>query len=280
MINGIKIFDCTLREAGYQTGWFFDEDFCRDYYAFAAKNKIDYLELGFFHDVEADPGRGDLRYCGLRNERLKEIFMESKKIWSGKTKLSAMRDIQRPLTTIPRQEESVVDAIRILTRSIETDLTILEQHIKEIQELGYEVFINFTSSGSNTIEQNIKFAQFAQSLGVRVIYFADTESIFTDSYVENTLKLCQGLNNVNVGMHLHNKNGKVEELLDVALNNHCRYIDVTLMGLGGKWHDGNLPLEYFFAKNLHNPGYEQTKLKTQLIQNLIKYHKYSAAILS
>lgn len=35
MIGNITVFDCTFREAGYQTGWFFDKDFCRDYYKFA-----------------------------------------------------------------------------------------------------------------------------------------------------------------------------------------------------------------------------------------------------
>lgn len=48
MIGNITIFDCTFREAGYQTGWFFDKDFCIDYYKFAQAAGIDYLELGFF----------------------------------------------------------------------------------------------------------------------------------------------------------------------------------------------------------------------------------------
>ena len=74
MIGNITIFDCTFREAGYQTGWFFDEDFCRDYYKFAQSAGIDYLELGFFHNKEADPNRGHFRYCSLDNEEIKNIF--------------------------------------------------------------------------------------------------------------------------------------------------------------------------------------------------------------
>ena len=52
-----------------------------------------------------------------------------------------------------------------------------------------------------------------------------------------------------------------------------------MMGLGGKWHDGNLATEYFLRKYNYNPGYEQTRLKTMLIQNLIKYNKSTAAVL-
>ena len=58
MINGVTIFDCSLREIGYQTGWNFTEKTVRDLYRFAQGKGIDYAELGFFHNIEADPGRG------------------------------------------------------------------------------------------------------------------------------------------------------------------------------------------------------------------------------
>ena len=54
MMDGITLFDCTVREAGYQTGWFFDETFLCDYYRFAEAAGFDYMELGFFHNPEAD----------------------------------------------------------------------------------------------------------------------------------------------------------------------------------------------------------------------------------
>ncbi|MBD8973035.1 MAG: hypothetical protein EGQ63_04280 [Clostridiales bacterium] len=45
MIGNMSIFDCTLREVGYQTGWYFDTEFARDVYTFAQTNGIDYIEL-------------------------------------------------------------------------------------------------------------------------------------------------------------------------------------------------------------------------------------------
>lgn len=274
MIGNITVFDCTFREAGYQTGWFFDEDFCRDYYKFAQSAGIDYLELGFFHNKEADPNRGHFRYCSLDNEEIKNIFSITKNT----VKLSAMRDIQRPLSDLLPKKETVIDTVRILTRSSETDFTVLEKHVKEIKNLGYEVFINFTSSGHNTIEKNREFAKFAKQHEISVIYFADTESIFTPEYVRNTLEACRE-EGVEAGMHLHDKNGTAEMLLEVALHYGCKYTDITMMGLGGKWHDGNLSTEHFLRKYNYNPGYEQTRLKTMLIQNLIKYNKSTAAVL-
>ncbi|MBS4762745.1 MAG: pyruvate carboxyltransferase, partial [Brachyspira sp.] len=167
MIGNITIFDCTFREAGYQTGWFFDKDFCIDYYKFA-----------------------------------QDIFLSTKNT----VKLSAMRDIQRPLSDLLPKKETVIDAVRILTRSSETDFKILEKHINEIKKLGYEVFINFTSSGHNTMERNKEFAKFAVAHEIPVIYFADTESVFTPEYVRHTIELCRE-EGVEAGIHLHDKNG-------------------------------------------------------------------------
>lgn len=274
MINNVTLFDCTLREIGYQTGWYFDKTFSRSLYKFMESKGIDYVELGFFHNLEADKGRGPFRYCSSRNEDILDVFEQVK----GLSKISAMRDIQRPLSTLIKKSETIIDTIRILTRSKETDFAVLENHIEEIQTLGYEVFVNFTSSGFNSIDQNIAFARFAKRCGVNVIYFADTESIFTPDYVINTIDACRS-EGIEPGIHLHNKNGTGEMLLEVALSKNCRYTDMTLLGLGGKWHDGNISTEHVFRKFGVNNGYEFTHLKTELIQQLIKYHSHNTAVL-
>lgn len=272
MINGIKIFDCTLREVGYQTGWYFDEKFARDLYKFAQGNGIDYVELGFFHRDDADPGKGNFRYCSIRNEEIYNIFSNTKNV----TKLSAMRDIQRPISDLVPKKDSVIDAIRILSRSHETDLNVLEEYVDEAMELGYEVFLNFTSAGYNTIEKNIEFAEFAKKKNVTGISFADTESVMTEEYVLNTIKECKRIG-VKYGLHFHDKRGTADALADLALKEGVYYTDVTHLGLGGKWRDGNLTMEYLMRKLGVNCGYEATVIKNELIENLIKYNKYSVA---
>ena len=55
------------------------------------------------------------------------------------------------------------------------------------------------------------------------------------------------------------------------------YMDETHLGLGGKWRDGNLTLEYLLRK-LYVPGsYESTVIKNEIINQLIKYHDMSVA---
>ncbi len=272
MINGIEVFDCSMREIGYQTGWNFSEKTVRDIYNFAQGTGIDYVELGFFHNEEADPGRGIFRYCSTKNEEIKEVFRSTKNI----TKLSAMRDIQRPLSKLLPAKESILDTIRILTRSHETELDVLDRYVTEALELGYEVFINFTSSGRNPIEQNIRFAEFAKEKGAHAIEFADTESVMTEDYVRNTIRECHKVG-VRLGCHFHDKNGTAEQLADLALAEGADYMDVTHIGLGGKWRDGNLTMEYLLRKLGVNGGYEATIVKNEIIEDLIQFHPFSAA---
>ncbi len=272
MINGIEIFDCSIREIGYQTGWYFTDKTVRDIYNFAQTKGIDYVELGFFHNEQADPDRGMFRYCSLRNEEIKEVFRTTKNI----TKLSAMRDIQRPLSPLLPAKDSIVDTIRILTRSHETDFDVLDEHVTKCLELGYEVFINFTSAGYNSIEKNIEFARFAKSRGAHAIEFADTESVMTKDYVRDTIRSCHN-EGVRLGCHFHDRNGTAEELADLAILEGADYMDVTHIGLGGKWRDGNLTMEYLLRKLGVNGGYEATIIKNEIIEDLIKYNEHTAA---
>lgn len=272
MIKGISIFDCSIREIGYQTGWYFSDKTVRDIYNFAQTKGIDYVELGFFHNVQADPDRGPFRYCSIRDEEIREIFRSTKNI----TKLSAMRDIQRPLSDLLPAKDSIVDTIRILTRSHETDLDILDKFVTESLELGYETFINFTSAGYNSIEQNIKFAEFAKAKGAHAIEFADTESVMTEEYVRNTIRECHNVG-VRLGCHFHDRNGTAEMLADIAIEEGADYMDVTHIGLGGKWRDGNLTMEYLLRKLGVNGGYEATIIKNEIIEDLIKFNKFTAA---
>ena len=44
MINNVGIFDCTLREVGYQTGWYFSDEFVKNLYKFASNDNKYYME--------------------------------------------------------------------------------------------------------------------------------------------------------------------------------------------------------------------------------------------
>jgi hypothetical protein len=67
------------------------------------------------------------------------------------------------------------------------------------------------------------------------------------------------------------------ELADIAIEEGADYMDVTHIGLGGKWRDGNLTMEYLLRKLGVNGGYEATMVKNEIIEDLIKSNKFTAA---
>lgn len=107
--------------------------------------------------------------------------------------------------------------------------------------------------------------------------FADTESVMTEEYVINTIRECHKVG-VKLGCHFHDKNGTADILADTAIREGADFMDVTHLGLGGKWRDGNLTMEYLLRKMNINAGYEATVIKNEIIEDLIKYHEFSAAV--
>ncbi|MBT4730702.1 pyruvate carboxyltransferase, partial [Candidatus Woesearchaeota archaeon] len=242
MLENISLVDCTIREAGYQTGWHFDNKFVANWYQFLLSQKVDYMELGFFHSMEHDPGKGVYRYCGQKNEEITSVFSKIK----SRTKIASMLDLQRPIGEIIPADESIVDCIRIINRSHENNFSILENKVNELTNLGYEVCVNFTSAGFNSRKLNCKFLNFSKNNDISVINFADTESVFTKEFVTNLIDDCNTEGVENYGLHLHDKKGMAKELMDVGYRGGCRHFDATLLGFGGKWHDWNLNISDLF----------------------------------
>jgi len=277
MINDISLFDCTIRESGYQTGWHFDKKFVCDWYKLLVEARVDYMELGFFHNIEADPNMGIYRYGSQKNDEIKDALSYVKTT----TKISSMLDIQRPLSEILPAEETIFDMVRIINRSHENDDKILGAKIDELLSKGYEVSINYTSAGNNSRELNRHFLSFAKSSGAAAIYFADTESLFNNSYIESLVEDCDEVGVVNYGLHFHDKRGRANDLMNTAYKLGCRKFDATLMGFGGKWHDWNLTIEHVFEKfHVDVDPVEFNNCRRDLVQQIIKFKEFDTTVIS
>ena len=277
MINDLNIIDCTIREAGYQTGWHFDKKFVCDWYKLLVEARVDVMELGFFHNKEADPNKGIYRYGSLENDAIKESLGYVKTT----TQISSMLDIQRPLSEILPADETIFDMIRIINRSHENNNTTLEKKIAELQTKGYKVSVNYTSAGNNSRKLNKEFIEFSKHTGIETIYFADTESLFDTKYVQEICEDCLNSGVNNFGLHFHDKRGRANKLLEAAIQNGCKQFDATLMGFGGKWHDWNLTIEHIFSKfDVDVDPVEFNNCRRDLVQQVIKFKEFDTTIIN
>jgi len=276
MISDITLTDCTLREAGYQTGWHFDTKFVRDWYKLLVEARVDYMELGFFHNEDSAPGGGIYRYGSKYNDEIKEALSYVKTT----TKISSMLDLQRPFDEILNKEDTVFDTVRIINRSHEHDFKVLKAKVDELKSKHYEVSVNFTSAGNNTIEMNSCFIDDCITLGVDNIYFADTESLFNNTYVESLISLFTEKGVTNYGLHFHDKRGRANDLMNTAYKLGCRKFDATLMGFGGKWHDWNLTIEHIFDKfYVDVDSVEFNNCRRDLVQQIIKFKDFDTTVI-
>lgn len=275
MIKDVIVFDCTIRESGYQTGWFYDDEFVKSYYLFLDSVGIDYMELGFFHREDKDPNKGPYRYSSEKNDYLNGVFSTTKR----KTKISSMIDLQRPMAEVLPKSESVIDSIRIINRSHENNFKILENKINELKNKGYEVSINYTSAGYNSRDLNRSFLSFAKSMDVFSVYFADTESHFTVDYVKNLIDDCNAIGVDNYGLHLHDKALVANKLMLLGYKLGCRRFDATLLGFGGKWHDWNLTTEFLLSHfDIKVDPLVFNNLRRDLVQQIVKFKAFDTTI--
>ena len=54
--NEIKILDCTLRDGGYYTNWWFSDKFVENYLNTISKLPVDIIEFGYLSDNNDDYG--------------------------------------------------------------------------------------------------------------------------------------------------------------------------------------------------------------------------------
>jgi len=127
---------------------------------------------------------------------------------------------------------------------------------------------------------NQNFLKFSKSSGVTSVYFADTESLFNNSFVENLIEDCDQLDVQNYGLHFHDKRGRANDLMNTAYKLGCRKFDATLMGFGGKWHDWNLSIEHVFDKfYVDVDPVEFNNCRRDLVQQIIKFKEFDTTII-
>ena len=114
-MDGLQIFDCTLRDGGLTNNFFFEDSFVRDLYQANVEAGVAYMEMGYraSRDVFDENEFGKWKFCD--EEAIRHIVGDHPE----NIKLSVMADIGRTdyrRDIIPKKE-SVLDMIRIAAYS-------------------------------------------------------------------------------------------------------------------------------------------------------------------
>lgn len=217
-----KILDCTLRDGGYYTDWNFDNILVKTLVKSLDNNGVDIIELGYKSPIKG----GAYRKCN-------DGFIKSVIDFDINSKLAFMIDVKDYIKDdsiniallkdiIKESNNSPFDICRIAAKYDEVEY--INDLIKIISNLGYEVICNLMGGSTLSIDQ---INEFVENVNCDILYIADSYGSLLPSDIDHIFKSCK-LN----GIHTHDNLGLAFSNCLSAINNGANYIDGTITGMG------------------------------------------------
>lgn len=230
-MDGLQIFDCTLRDGGLTNNFFFEDSFVRDLYRANVEAGVAYMEMGYraSRDIFDENEFGKWKFCD--EEAIRDIVGDHPE----SIKLSVMADIGRTdyKRDILPKKDSVLDMIRIAaySRDIEEALDAVEH----CHGLGYETTVNIMAVSNDTEETIEEVLEKLSKSSVDVVYLVDS---FGSFYPHQAAHLMNQYANAvfpegkKVGIHAHNNQQLAFANTIECMKNGASFLDVTVNGLG------------------------------------------------
>ena len=244
----MELLDCSMRDGGYLTNWYYSKEQARACYTAAKECGIKYCEIGF-RRTEHSNGPWFYTPESLITETFSDIVTPD-------CKLALM--VQMGTFTIddfvPRSK-SLVSMIRVLVayhckdkNDAVLDTTLMEDTVeicKKLRALGYEVCINIGRI-DKVPEEGIKdICNIVKGTPIKYLYIADTYGNLGIYKMRNIIATIKKYYTGQLGFHAHDnlKNASVKSI--DALYNGVDIVDVTFGGFGRG--SGNAKSEYVLA---------------------------------
>ena len=235
----MQIVDVTLRDGGFVVDFDWPIEFARNYYKMLSKiSKISYIELGYWKQTKITRNR----FYNLNLNKVKEIT-NNKKLKN----VSVMIDYHncsKSLDDYPTIQQDEIAMIRLCSR--QEDVPLAAEFGKKLyQHTGLKISFNIVKLSNYSKKEFIDVCRILSKYSFDVICFADTFGCLDLS--KDRQKYQKGIdilkkNGKEVGIHMHNHNGK-SYFNYTLLEDMCfDYLDTSIRGMGKG--AGNLKLEY------------------------------------
>ena len=239
----IKVLDCTLRDGGYYSNWFFDKDVVSSYLETMSTSNIDYVEVGFRMPTTSSFGPF---------ARSEESFLEKLQLPDGPiygVMINAEDYIEDSKNKIKkyfsRADESLISFVRIAV--IFDDAEKTQDIAGSLKKLGYKVAINLMQSHD---KKKAEYKNISTKISawdcVDVLYYADSLGNMNSPEITKAYQALRSGWKGDLGIHTHNNKGLALNNTIQALNSGVKFCDSTILGMGrgaGNAQTENLLLE-------------------------------------
>ena len=238
-MGDIKLLDCTLRDGGYVNDWNFGHDNIVSVFERLVSAGLDIIEVGFLD--ERRPFDLD-KTITPDTKGIDAIYGDLEK---GDSIVVGMIDYGTcDISNISKASESYLDGIRVIFKEPIKEKAL--KYCKEIQDLGYKMFVQLVSITSYTETQMMELIELVNELKPYAVSMVDTYGLLHKSHLMHYFKILDKylLPEIGLGYHSHNNfqlgYANCIEMLE-AKTDRMILIDGTLFGMGKS--AGNTPLE-------------------------------------
>ena len=224
-MNNIKILDCTLRDGGYINDWHFGKDVICALIQNLEKSQVDYIECGFFKDIEYDKN--------------KTIFSNINKLPDFLSKKNAKYTLminfgKYPIEKIPQNSKPNF-LFRVAFKK--DDYKNALNYCKELINKGYDIFVNPMHINTYTDVELLDLITLVNKINPKYFTIVDTIGAMKESDISRVFYLIDKNLNKNISLCLHSHNNMQLSFSNAqSLMRICKkrdlIIDASLFGMG------------------------------------------------
>lgn len=211
-MNNIRILDCTLRDGGYINDFEFGQRNIKKILSKLQNAHIDIVECGFLEDCEYDHNTSVFN----RVEQISGLLPEKRE----NTMFVAMACYgEYNLAQLSPYDGTSIEGIRVTFHYNEVESAL--EYCRQIQSLGYKVFVQPVGTSSYTDTQLISLIEKVNEMKPYAFYLVDTLGLMLQKDVARFFYLIDhNLNKqIHMGFHSHNN-------LQMSFSN-CQYLAST-----------------------------------------------------
>lgn len=227
------ILDCTIRDGGYYNKWDFDLDLVSKYLNQINESNIDFVEIGY-RSLKNDKYYGPFYYCS-------ENFLISLNIpkrlniavMVNASEIEYHQNLNQDLINVlfDDKEKSNVSLVRIAS-NLESVINIIPAIIN-LKKKGYKVSLNLMKVTNISDKELVSIMKtLIKECELDIFCIADSYGNLSQSILIEKINLIKTIWSSDIGVHLHNNQGRACSSAIIAYHHDVDWIDTTVLGMG------------------------------------------------
>ena len=227
------ILDCTIRDGGYYNNWDFDFDLVKKYIKQIHESKVDCIEIGY-RSLNNDKYYGPFYYCS-------EVFLNSLNIpkelsiavMVDAKEIEHYQNLNQDLIEdlFVDEDKSIISLVRIAS-DLDSVINIIPA-INNLKKKGYKVSLNLMKVTNISDKDLLSVMEtLVRECSIDIFCIADSFGNLSQSMLLEKIKLIKASWNADIGVHLHNNQGRACPSALIAYNSGVDWIDTTVLGMG------------------------------------------------